>query len=421
MQVRWVPIFAILLAVQCSYNKRVESADATASPSTPYVPPTPPAPDTTAPGNVKSILITPSNGTLQISWEAPADGDYKGTRIYWATSAANLNAAGTRTLLCENCSAPQTHNSLTNGTSYYYLFITYDQTGNAGAGTTANGAPSNAAITCDNSADPDCLQIASFNLEYFVSGFSGTNSGTLQASKQTGAANVILNAGLDIVALQEIKDTGVFTSWVATHLGDDWAYTISSSGCDAKTGFIYRRSLVTLTSVNELSSAPFNSGDWDGCLRRPLVATFQAKHSTRSFRMIDVHLKSGSDAASCTTRQPQATNLSDYINSTNATPTLLLGDMNDEVKAGVGICSSIDSLNALETNANLTILTKSPTMDTAVYSNIPYTSTIDHLIVNSTFSSWLVPVRAAYTADVIMHGDLNISDHQPVYLWIKLR
>lgn len=377
----------LLFLVGCAYNQRVSAPDSTAAPSAPYFPPPAAGPDTTAPGNVKSLLLTPSNSTLQISFEAPADSDYKGTRIYWATSAVNLSSAATRTLLCENCVAPVTHPALSNGTTYYYLFIAYDQLGNAANGVTANAAPSNAAITCDNTADNDRLQIASFNLEYFVSGFSGTNSSSLQQSKQTGAANVIQNAGFDIVALQEIKDYGVFTAWVANYLGDDWAYSISASGCDAKTGFIYRRSLLTLLSVEELSAAPFNSTNWDGCLRR----------------------------------QPQANDLANYFNSTNTTPTLILGDMNDEVKSGVGICSSIDTLNALESNAALKILTQAPTMDTTRFSNIPFSSTIDHLIVNSTFEAWLTPARLAYTADIVAHNDLNISDHQPPYLWIRLR
>ena len=411
----------LLFLGSCAYNQRVSAPDSTAAPSTPYVPPPAAGPDTTAPGNVKSLLLTPSNNTLQISFEAPADSDYKGTRIYWANSAVNLNSAATRTLLCENCVAPVTHAALTNGTTYYYLFISYDQSGNAANGVTANAAPSNAAITCDNTADNDCLQIASFNLEYFVSGFSGTNSSSLQQSKQTGAANVITNAGFDIVALQEIKDYGVFTAWVVNYLGDDWAYSVSSSGCDAKTGFIYKRSLVTLLSIEELSASPFNSTNWDGCLRRPLTAVFKAKHSDRQFRLINVHLKSGSDATSCSTRQPQVNDLANYFNGTNTTPTLILGDMNDEVKSGVGICSSIDTLNALESNAALKILTQAPTMDATRFSNIPFSSTIDHLIVNSTFEAWLTPARLAYTADIIAHNDLNISDHQPPYLWIRLR
>jgi len=414
-------LITLLFLGSCAYNQRVSAPETSAAPSTPYIPPPAAGPDTTPPGNVKSILITPANNILQISFEAPADSDYKGTRIYWATSAANLNSAGTRTLLCENCVAPVTHSALSNGTTYYYLFIAYDQAGNAAAGVSANAAPSNAAITCDNTADNDCLQIASFNLEYFVSGFSGTNSGTLQASKQTGAANVILNAGFDIVALQEIKDYGVFTAWVSTYLSDDWAFTVSSSGCDAKTAFIYKRSLAAMLSVEELSTAPFNTGNWDGCLRRPLSAIFKAKHSDRQFRLINVHLKSGSDATSCSTRQPQVNDLTNYFNSTNTMPTMIMGDMNDEVKAGVGICSAIDTLNALEVNAALKILTQSPTMDTTRFTNIPYSSTIDHLIVNSSFEAWITTARLAYTADVIVHNDLNISDHQPPYLWIKLR
>ncbi|HNJ64504.1 MAG TPA: hypothetical protein PKW28_01340, partial [Turneriella sp.] len=71
----------LLVIAGCAYNQRVEAPDAQSAPSTPYVPPSPPAPDTTPPGNVRSLLVTPGNGSLQISWEPPADSDFKGTRI----------------------------------------------------------------------------------------------------------------------------------------------------------------------------------------------------------------------------------------------------------------------------------------------------------------------------------------------------
>ncbi len=421
MQARWVPVLALIFATQCAYNNRVSAPETSATPSTPYVPPTAATPDTTPPANVSSVLITGWANTLQISWTNPADTDYKATRIYWATSAANLNSAGTRTLLCDDCLPGLLHTGRTNGTPYYYLLISYDYAGNAAAGVTSSGTAANNSYSCPDNTAADCLQIASFNLEYFVTGFSGTNSTTVQNYKKTGAANVILNAGFDIVALQEVKDNAVFTDWVANNLGAGWGYAIASSGCDAKTAFIYKQSLVTLTSATELTAAPFNTGDWDGCLRRPFAGIFKSVATSRIFRLIDVHLKSGSDAASCTTRQPQAVNLSSYLDASASVPTLLLGDMNDEVKAGVGICSSIDTLNTIETNPNLTILTKSPTMQTGLFSNIPFSSTIDHLIVNTGFASWVVPARLTYTADVIAHNDQGISDHQPVYLWIKLR
>lgn len=416
-----IAILVAFISVQCAYNQRVEAPDSVAPPSPPFVPPSPPPPDTTPPGNARSILITPSHQQLQISYEPPPDGDYKGTRIYWATTPTNLNSAAARTLLCENCSAPVTHTGLINGNSYSYLFVTYDQQMNAASGVTVTAIPTNTAATCDNTADDDCLQIASFNLQYFVSGFDGSNSASLQSAKQTGAANVILSAGFDIVALQEIKDYGIFTAWVSSALGNDWGHIISASGCSARTAFIYRRSLVSLLSTEELAAPPFNSANWDGCLRKPLVAIFKAKHSDRQFRLINLHLKSGSDSASCATRQPQAEDVTNYYNNTNTTATLILGDLNDEVKNGLGICSAHDTLNSFETNVGLNILTQSPQLDSNRFTNIPYSSTIDHMMVNATFQGWLVPARATFLADIVTHGDLNISDHQPVFLWIKLR
>jgi endonuclease/exonuclease/phosphatase family metal-dependent hydrolase len=407
-------------AVSCAYNNRVNAQDTPEAASTPYTPPAPVV-DTTPPANVTSVLLTPGNQNLRISWEAPPQGDYKATRIYRAASALDLDSSATRTLICENCSDPVTDASLTNGQTYWYRLISYDQTGNAASGTTVSASPSNAAIACDNTADADCLQIATFNLEYFTSGFDGTNSASRQTAKQTGVANVILNNGLDIVALQEIKDASVFTSWVASHLGSDWTYLLASSGCSARVAYVYKRSLVKLVSQEELSASPFNNGDWDGCLRRPLQAVFQAKHSDRQFRLINVHLKALTDSTACATRQSQADDLSAYLSSTNTTPTLLLGDLNDEVKAGVGICTSVDTLNAIETNSNVKFLTQSPTLDTTRFTNIPYSSTIDHLVVNSTFEAWLHAARGSWTADIIEHGDTQISDHQPALLWIKLR
>lgn len=410
----------LLAASHCAYNQRVNAQDTPGTAATPYTPPAPVV-DTAAPSNVTSVLLTPGNQNIRISWEAPPQGDYKGTRMYKAASAADLNNAGTRTLVCENCSDPVTDASLTNGQTYWYSLISYDLTGNAATGTTVSSTPANLAVTCDNTADADCLQIATFNLEYFTSGFDGNNSAASQTAKQTGVANVILSSGFDIVAVQEIKDYGVFTAWVASHLGEDWAYLVASSGCSARTGYLYKRSLVKLVSQEELSFSPFNNGNWDGCLRRPLQAVFQAKHSDRQFRLVNVHLKALTDSTSCATRQAQADNVSAYLSVTNSTPTLLLGDLNDEVKAGVGICSSVDTLNAIETNSNLKILTQSPTLDTSRFTNIPFNSTIDHLVANSSFETWLHAARGSWVADIIVHNDLTISDHQPAFLWLQLR
>ena len=411
----------LLVITGCAHNQRVEAPEAQSVPSTPYVPPSPPAPDTTAPGNVRSLLVTPGNGSLQISWEAPADSDFKGTRIFRGDSAAAVQNAGTRTLICENCSAPLAQSGLTNTTTYFYLLVAYDQTGNAAGGVVTSGTPTTVLPTCADSASDNCLQIATFNLEYFTSGFDGTNSAAAQQAKRDGVAAVILNNGFDLVALQEVKDTGVFTSWVPSALGDDWGYVLGNSGCSARLAYVYRRSLLSLVSSEEPATAPFDTTNWDGCLRRPFVAAFRAKHSTKEFRLINLHLKSGSDSTSCSTRQPQASDINSYFNSTNTTPTLILGDLNDEVKAGVGICSSLDTLNALESNAALKILTQSPSMDTTRFTNIPYSSTIDHLVVNAAFEAWLTPTRASYLVDIIPHDDLAISDHQPAYLWLKVR
>ena len=196
------------------------------------------------------------------------------------------------------------------------------------------------------------LRVASYNIRKAI--------GTDRRRNPERILAVLREVDADIVALQEVKDYSVFTSWVTNYLGAGWSHTVSSSGCDAKTAFVYKTALVSLVSVNELSAAPFNTGDWDGCLRRPLAAVFKATATNRIFRLVNVHLKSGSDSTSCSTRQPQVANLNDYLNSTSTLPTILLGDMNDEVKPGVGICSSIDTLNSLKTNGALSILTKSP-------------------------------------------------------------
>ncbi len=277
--------------------------------------------------------------------------------------------------------------------------------------------------SCENHDDTDCVQVATFNLEFFTkTGVSWASKPATTETKKSAIAEIIQNNGLDLLALQEIDNDGVLDDLVNRIGGSNtWAYSIGTSGGEQRLAFLYKKSLVTLSSVAELTDTTyFESTNWDS-LRKPFsaVATFP---SGKSFQIVGLHLKAGSDTDSCNKRKAQVDDLAAYLDSRNS-DILLLGDMNDEI-SGNGICTSTDPFASLESITGYEFLTTTTNQFGSSYSrvtNIEYNSVIDHLYVNANLKNSIHVIPATgRIADVVAHGDEeNISDHQPVYFWSK--
>lgn len=103
---------------------------------------------TTPPAPIASVSVTAGNQTNQLNWTGPPSINYNGARIRYSTTGfpATVNDG---TFLADVAGLPSTassytHNSLTNGTTYYYSVFAYFQDASrfyASGKATASGTP----------------------------------------------------------------------------------------------------------------------------------------------------------------------------------------------------------------------------------------------------------------------------------------
>ena len=281
--------------------------------------------------------------------------------------------------------------------------------------------PSYGNVACSGINDhQNCIQVASFNIENF--------SNSASNERKDKVAEIVNNNGLDVLGLQEIRADNVLDQVISRLTGGTWAYERGATGGGQRLAILYNRDLVSLTDIKELKAS--NTGGliddsrWMN-LRLPLHARVTIRSNNQVFLLIVLHLKARSDRASCQRRSLQVADLDRWLESLPAgTDFVMLGDYNDRVNEGVGICSSIDTLSRLETDMNYIFLTDQAAsyFSSSDYTNIPFTSTIDHILINRELFSHTYTFAGNFKADVVPHGDVSgISDHQPVFFWVGLQ
>ena len=141
------------------------------------------------------------------------------------------------------------------------------------------------------------------------------------------------------------------------------------------------------------------------------------KTNGQQLTLIVLHLDAGKDSKSCHRRQEQAKDLNGWLN-VQKDNLVMLGDYNDTIGNGNGICSTIDTLHSIESNSSFVFLTDTSNGYFAVsdYTYIPsrYASIIDHILLSSTLLTKVQAIEG-YLADTIAHNDFSVSDHNPVY------
>jgi len=155
-------------------------------------------PDTTPPANPGSTTFTAGDQQVTIGWTNPADSDFAGVTIVFATGAtapANCSA-GTQLCTGTGCNANVTagasgltrvHSSLTNGTQYSYRICAFDEVPNNSSGATGSATPSvpnlvsNPSFESDTSAPPASWTIATGTLQ--------ASTGTITAQSGSNVAN----------------------------------------------------------------------------------------------------------------------------------------------------------------------------------------------------------------------------------------
>jgi endonuclease/exonuclease/phosphatase family metal-dependent hydrolase len=277
-----------------------------------------------------------------------------------------------------------------------------------GSGTVSGADVSDVEVFCS-------LQIATFNLLFFDAGNPTT--------KKQAIADIVTNAGFDFVGLQEVNNSTDLGAWVSAYLGASaWGWGTGASADGLQVGYIYRKRVLSVSGAEDLDYST-SSGTidetaypWIG-LRLPLEVTLSIAGTGDTVSVLVNHLKCCTDTSACNKRAAQVQDIADWLEATAPAQQFIIGDLNDEI-AGTGICSLVDTLSPLESGNGLVFLTEQPTyMSSSLYTNIPYTSTIDHIIATSDLFGRLYDVDGSgHKASVVMHGDYAISDHQPAYI-----
>ncbi len=274
-----------------------------------------------------------------------------------------------------------------------------------------------------------CLQVATFNLEFFPDGREGRLSQRAREYKKNRIADLIQSNGLDVIALQEIDGAPEkMIAFVRDFLWGEFDFVLAQSGPDdQKVAVLFRKSLVEqvgepreLTAQNSGGAIRSQKPHWSGRNRLPLEVTLRARTTGLEFRLVALHLKSGAKPADCDTRAEQVADLAGYLKNISGSY-ILAGDFNDKLP-GNGICVGRDTLLPLENLATLKFLTepgKGIPQNSVTFILEPYRSVIDHLAVTESLYPRVVRL-GQWQAEVLAHENERISDHHPVVFWLRL-
>lgn len=271
--------------------------------------------------------------------------------------------------------------------------------------------------------EPERLQVATFNIEWLSDqldeGFEPRNDVDYRM-----VGRLLVAHDFELVALQEIDGD---TAMQRLELPDSYAWHIGESGWGQHVAIVYKRDVVELGDVREIS---LPSTTWGG--KDPLAARVRWTEGDLSFTFIGLHLKASDDIDSATTRAGQIADLYDHIHtelladrSTHGPHVVIAGDFNETF---TGINSQVDALAPFQEDPRWTFTTT----DTLEYTHIGTRSKIDHIVLSDTLVDRYADAGTVDACKVVEHDhlrpwsdydgghgdDQNISDHRPVWIYL---
>jgi len=260
-----------------------------------------------------------------------------------------------------------------------------------------------------NLGKPEQLEIVTWNLEWFPA----AGDTTLEA-----VAEMIQEWGVDMVALQEIKDIHAFeklTSYLPDH-----GYVLSKQSSFMDQAIIYRKDVITLLGQYE----PFSFDDYYFAGRPPLMAKFvwHYENRQREYIVANLHLKCCGDGLY--RRQKSLEQLHDLLAQyieTGDENIIVVGDWNDQL-TDIGTNQSFTAfLNDPEQFQFATMEIDSDTAQ-ASYPNWIVPSLLDHILYSKGFFDEQKlggKIQTLRMEDVLGSWELYekiLSDHRPV-MW----
>jgi 2',3'-cyclic-nucleotide 2'-phosphodiesterase (5'-nucleotidase family)/endonuclease/exonuclease/phosphatase family metal-dependent hydrolase len=256
---------------------------------------------------------------------------------------------------------------------------------------------------------PEQLEIVTWNLEWFPA----AGNTTLEA-----AAETIQEWGVDMVALQEIKNINAFAKLMSFLPDHDFVLSKQSSFMDQ--AIIYRKDVVTFLAQYE----PFSFDDYYFAGRPPLMANFiwHYEERQREFMVVNMHLKCCGDGLY--RRQKSLEQLHDllaqYIENGNEN-IIVVGDWNDQL-TDTGLNQSFTAF--LDDPDTFQFATMEISGDTsqASYPKWIVPSILDHILYSKGFFDEQAlggKIQTLRMEEVLGSWELYeeiLSDHRPV-MW----
>lgn len=258
------------------------------------------------------------------------------------------------------------------------------------------------------------FDVATWNIEWFGSTSNGPSN---EDSQFDNVVEIIEASGIDLWALQEIADAGAFDS-LLERLGADWAGTLATNSGQQRIGYVYRTAIVQPRRIEHIQE----SFAYEYAFRPPLQLEAAITLPDTSFvvTVITAHMKCCSDATSHSRRTEASGRLKSRMDFLEPeSNVIILGDLNDELRASITPGQPSPYANFMSDTANWRFLTL-PLEDagTCTFCGSSLTSTIDHILV----SNELFTAADAGTTDrhssVIMGISgfySTTSDHVPVF------
>jgi formylglycine-generating enzyme required for sulfatase activity len=136
-------------------------------------------PDLNAPGEVTSLVATPSDGEIALSWNDPSDSDLDDVEITWEPDGAAAQSVAPGT-------GSYTATGLSNGTAYTFTVVTVDATGNVSAGVEVTATPQAPDLTPPGAPQDFSASGISWTMRYvpaksFPTGTDDSGSATVNA------------------------------------------------------------------------------------------------------------------------------------------------------------------------------------------------------------------------------------------------
>jgi trimeric autotransporter adhesin len=286
-----------------------------------------------------------------------------------------------------------------------------------------------------------------YNLSFF--GSNSTNNPTQEkiTTQIANIATVINRLNLDVLGIEEVSNDTALTNLVrrlpnrSSVISKRWSYSFDPPDPNfppQKTGFIYDTTTMKLIEARDMFVGLYDSArngypqklpNYPGGSpssfwasgRLPFMATFNANINgvTRRIRVIDIHAKSASDAASYNRRAYDAKVLKDTLDAYYKNESIIIvGDYNDRVIGSIYAGATNSPYKPfVDDNANYTALTL-PLDQAGRTSFIGGSGLIDQITISNALlgnyisNSTEIEDPRSYISN---YNANTASDHLPVY------